>query len=90
MGVCEEGARVQDCAIAAQGRGQVDFVLEAGAGCGISGVRSGVDGEREGLVDLAGDMWFQDEGNVWVGGMDVVRVFVEGFVDDGATALSDE
>ena len=36
------------------------------------------------------DVGFEDEGEVRVGCVDVIRVFVEGFVDDGATALSDE
>lgn len=55
---------MQDGAIAAEGRDEVDFgVQRAGRG----GWGGGVDGEREGGVNVAGDFGFEDEGQAGVG-----------------------
>ena len=63
---------MQDCSIAAEGCGQVDFVLVLDAGrC----IRWSVDGEAEVAVDFCCDVGFEDDGHIGVGAVDVVGVF---------------
>lgn len=77
----EEGGGVQDGAVAAEGGDQVDFgVEEGGGGGGRGGVWCGGDVwggeyvEGEGGVDGRGDVGFEDEGEVGIGGVDVAVV----------------
>lgn len=56
---------MQDCAIAAEGRGQVNFPRK------VTGCASRVYWERKSFVDLCRDGWFENEGDIIVVGMDV-------------------
>ena len=63
---------MEDCAIAPEGGGYVDFAGED-VGCG-----GGVDGEGEGFVELGGYFGFEYEGDVGVIGMDMAVLLVLG------------
>lgn len=69
---------MQDGAIAAQSRGEVDSVLVLYPRCGL---RRSVDGEAEVAVYFFCHVWFEDECDVGVGGVDVVGVFDHRGVD---------
>lgn len=79
---------MEDRAIAAEGRGQVDLVLQTNI---LRLIYGGVN--REGKVGMQsfGDLGLEDEGDVRIGRVDVVGVFVDGFSDDvGATLVNDQ
>lgn len=61
----EEGGGVQDCAVAAEGGCEVDFLGEGGCGGGS------IDGEGEVRVEGGGGGGLEDQGDGGVGGVDV-------------------
>lgn len=41
-------------------------------------------------MNSTGDFWFEDQRDVWVGRVDVVCVFMDGFIDDLGAILVDD
>ena len=72
---------MQDGAIAAEGGGQVDFVLVLDAGGRVALGAASVDGEGEVGVDFLCDVRLEEQRDGGVGGVDVVCVFDYGGVD---------
>ena len=56
----------------------------------VAGAVGGVDGEGEGMVDLGGDVGFEDEGSVWVRGFDVGGKLDESFVNLDVVIFADQ
>lgn len=78
---------MEDCAITSQSRGQIDFVLQTNM---IRRLCGRVDGKGEVGMYSLGDFRLEDQRDVRVGRVDVVGIFMDGFMDGIRTRLVDD
>lgn len=75
---------MQDCTIAAECGCYVYLLMIADFAHTIRGV----DGARKGSVDFLGHIGFEDKGDVWIAGLDVLGIFYQRIGDGGVVFLA--